>query len=226
MKMSEELDNKMLIEGRRDAVVRNHGQAGFLFFFFKWKKNRSLTKTLQNVTISDKVATAPIAEDLIFIGLEIFVSDLADWNKPIISFDLFYEPISSLVIRSANQFKLYEIAGVGGVLHVERIGVMVSCMGVMMATNRVTEISVTGRHLGLLQNLLPAMLLHGYKEGRGAMTDEKVLNKLGKAMDWNSYSVHRVTLRSVCCLGGLLLIRSLCWLWCVNLACSTDKLIV
>ncbi|KAJ6933932.1 hypothetical protein NC651_009109 [Populus alba x Populus x berolinensis] len=50
-------------------------------------------------------------------------------------------------------------------------------MGVMMATNRVTEISVTGRHLGLLQNLLPAMLLHGYKEGRGAMTDEKVLNK-------------------------------------------------
>uniref|UniRef100_A0A2K2B7K0 Uncharacterized protein n=1 Tax=Populus trichocarpa TaxID=3694 RepID=A0A2K2B7K0_POPTR len=59
------------------------------------------------------------------------------------------------------------------------IGVMVSCMGVMMATNRVTEISVTGRHLGLLQNLLPAMLLHGYKEGRGAMTDEKVLNKVG-----------------------------------------------
>ena len=94
MKMSKELDNKMLIEGRRDAVVRNHGQAGF-FFFFKWKKNRSLTKTLQNVTISDKVATAPIAEDLIFTGPEIFVSDLADWNKPIISFDLFYEPISS-----------------------------------------------------------------------------------------------------------------------------------
>lgn len=77
-------------------------------------------------------------------------------------------------------------------LHVEMIGVMVSCMGVMMATNRVTEISVTGRHLDLLQNLLPAMLLHGYK-----------------AMDWNSYSVHRVILRSVCCLGGLLLIRSL-----------------
>jgi len=38
-------------------------------------------KTLQNVTI---------AEDLAFIGREIFVSDLADWNKPIISFDLFY----------------------------------------------------------------------------------------------------------------------------------------
>jgi len=91
----------MLIEGRRDAVVRNHGQAGFFFFFFfKWKKNRSLTKTLQNVTI---------AEDLAFIGQEIFVSDLADWNKPIISFDLFYEPISSLVIRSANQFKPYEV---------------------------------------------------------------------------------------------------------------------
>jgi len=77
------------------------------------------------------------------------------------------------------------------VLHVEMIGVMVSFMGVMMATNRVTEISVTGRHLGLLQNLLPAMLLHGYKEGRGAMTDEKVPNKVW--LICNSFS--KATLR-------------------------------
>ncbi|KAJ6933933.1 hypothetical protein NC651_009109 [Populus alba x Populus x berolinensis] len=164
----------MLIEGRRDAVVRNHGQAGFLFFFFKWKKSRSLTKTLQNVTI---------AEDLVFIGLEIFTivdARVAVWCK-VLKHYFPYRALDPWISGDGIKQRSYKwkIAGVGGVLHVERIGVMVSCMGVMMATNRVTEISVTGRHLGLLQNLLPAMLLHGYKEGRGAMTDEKVLNKVG-----------------------------------------------